>query len=230
MRTKREELVPGKLIKEITIDEHQHLFWLAVLLILSNILLLFAVIYLVIQFMKWYIWLIDICVLVYCIVQSVRTYKNSSKIRVYLLYNNCLVVKSLLYDTAIDLSQVFEVKPKRTLMDKLAKKDTGSIEIFIKSKSRDKIILRYINEDIDKLCQQILDLANECRLEKKLPHYTALTETKDMTAQDSKEISIASQTQSKESEAHQELTNDQSEEKSIDSDKFDQKNDDKNNK
>ena len=25
MRTKREELVPGKLIKEITIDEHQHL-------------------------------------------------------------------------------------------------------------------------------------------------------------------------------------------------------------
>ena len=230
MKTKREELVPGKLIKEITIDEHQHLFWLAVLLILSNILLLFAVIYLVIQFMKWYIWLIDICVLVYCIVQSVRTYKNSSKIRVYLLYNNCLVVKSLLYDTAIDLSQVFEVKPKRTLMDKLAKKDTGSIEIFIKSKSRDKIILRYINEDIDKLCQQILDLANECRLEKKLPHYTALTETKNMTEQDSKEISIASQKQSKESEAHQELTNDQSEEKSIDSDKFDQKNDDKNNK
>ena len=230
MKTKREELVPGKLIKEITIDEHQHLFWLAVLLILSNILLLFAVIYLVIQFMKWYIWLIDICVLVYCIVQSVRTYKNSSKIRVYLLYNNCLVVKSLLYDTAIDLSQVFEVKPKRTLMDKLAKKDTGSIEIFIKSKSRDKIILRYINEDIDKLCQQILDLANECRHEKKLSHHTALTETKDMTEQDSKEISIASQKQSKESEAHQELTNDQSEEKSIDSDKFDQKNDDKNNK
>lgn len=51
-----------------------------------------------------------------------------------------------------------------------------------------------------------------------------------MTEQDAKEISIASQTQSKESETHQELTNDQSEEKSIDSDKFDQKNDDKNNK
>ena len=167
MKTKQEELQPGNYIKEIEIDEHQHLFWLAILLILSNILLLFAVIYLVVEFMKWYIWLLDICILVYCIIQSVRTYKNSSKIRIYSLYDNCLVIKSLLYDTTIDLSQIFEVKPKRTLFDKLANKGTRSIEILIKSKSRDKIILRYINEDINKLCQQILDLANKCKIEKR---------------------------------------------------------------
>ena len=42
-----------------------------------------------------------------------------------------------------------------------------SVEILIKSKSRDKIILRHINEDITELCQQILDLANKCREEKR---------------------------------------------------------------
>lgn len=167
MKENKDELQPRNFIKEIKIDEHQHLLWLAVLLILSNILLLFAVIYLVVKFMRWYIWILDICILVYCIVQSVRTYKNSSKMRVYSLYDNCLVVKSLLYDTVIDLSQVFEVKPKRTLCDRLAKNGKMSVEILIKSKSRDKIILRHINEDITELCQQILDLANKCREEKR---------------------------------------------------------------
>ena len=60
-----------------------------------------------------------------------------------------------------------EVKPKRTLCDRLAKNGKMSVEILIKSKSRDKIILRHINEDITELCQQILDLANKCREEKR---------------------------------------------------------------
>ena len=43
MKENKDELQPRNFIKEIKIDEHQHLLWLAVLLILSNILLLFAV-------------------------------------------------------------------------------------------------------------------------------------------------------------------------------------------
>ena len=122
MKNKQEEFKIGKFIREIEIDEHQHLFWLGVFLILANIFLLFAVIYLVVQFMKWYIWILDICILVFCIVQSVRTYKNAKKIRVYAIHENCLIIKSLMYDTVIDLAQVFEVKRKKTLYDWLSKR------------------------------------------------------------------------------------------------------------
>lgn len=168
MLKKKEEFQVGKFIREIEIDEHQHLFWLGVFLILANILLLIAVIYLVIQFMKWYIWILDICVLVFCIVQSVRTYKNAKKIRVYAIHDNCLIVKSLMYDTVIDLSQIYDAKPKKTVYDRLSKKGVRSLALLIKSKSRDKIILRFINEDVEKLAQEILDLANEARLKKQL--------------------------------------------------------------
>ncbi len=168
MKKKEEEFQIGKFIKEIEIDEHQHLFWLSVLLILANIVLLISIVYLVVKFMKWYIWLIDICILVFCILQSIRTYKNSKKMRVYAIHENCLIIKSLMYDTVIELSNIFDVKPKRTLYDIFAKKGVRSLELLIKSKSRDKIILRFINEDVYKLAQEILDLANKARVDKKL--------------------------------------------------------------
>ena len=168
MKKKEEEFQIGKFIKEIEIDEHQHLFWLSVLLILANIVLLVSIVYLVVKFMKWYIWLIDICILVFCILQSIRTYKNSKKMRVYAIHENCLIIKSLMYDTVIELSNIFDVKPKRTLYDIFDKKGVRSLELLIKSKSRDKIILRFINEDVYKLAQEILDLANKARVDKKL--------------------------------------------------------------
>ncbi len=187
MKNKQEEFKIGKFIREIEIDEHQHLFWLGVFLILANIFLLFAVIYLVVQFMKWYIWILDICILVFCIVQSVRTYKNAKKIRVYAIHENCLIIKSLMYDTVIDLAQVFEVKRKKTLYDWLSKKGVRSLELLIKSRSRDKIILRFINEDIDKLAQELLDLANEARLNKKLENLKYQTISDDSNAEDKEE-------------------------------------------
>ncbi len=187
MKNKQEEFKIGKFIREIEIDEHQHLFWLGVFLILANIFLLFAVIYLVVQFMKWYIWILDICILVFCIVQSVRTYKNAKKIRVYAIHENCLIIKSLMYDTVIDLAQVFEVKRKKTLYDWLSKKGVRSLELLIKSRSRDKIMLRFINEDIDKLAQELLDLANEARLNKKLENLKYQTISDDSNAEDKEE-------------------------------------------
>lgn len=187
MKNKQEEFKIGKFIREIEIDEHQHLFWLGVFLILANIFLLFAVIYLVVQFMKWYIWILDICILVFCIVQSVRTYKNAKKIRVYAIHENCLIIKSLMYDTVIDLAQVFEVKRKKTLYDWLSKKGVRSLELLIKSRSRDKIMLRFINEDIDKLAQELLDLANEARLNKKLENLKYQTIPDDSNAEDKEE-------------------------------------------
>lgn len=66
-------------------------------------------------------------------------------------------------DTEIDLKSVFGAEPITSVTDKLFKIRTHTIVLHIKSFTRDKYILHYIDEDPERICNKIMKLAVKTR-------------------------------------------------------------------
>ena len=113
---------------------------------------------------KWYIYLLDIIIVGFCIYRSVVCIKLAKKNHGYTLYSNALAVNSLWYDTTVDISKVYKVVPKKTLLDKMTKR-TNSLEIYFKDGGYYKIKLYHISEDIGELISEIMQRSLEARAE-----------------------------------------------------------------
>ena len=89
--------------------------------------------------------------------------KAAQKNHGYTLYKNAIKVNSLWYDTVVDLSTIYKVAPKKTLFDKMLKRGTNSLVIYFKDGGYFKIKLFHINEDVNKLIDEIMALSLEAK-------------------------------------------------------------------
>lgn len=153
----------NKLIKEVQINQKLRLRVLLICLIIFNCLLLGALTYLFVKITNVVIGVLALVILGLCVWFSIASYKKAKTNTEYKIYKNKMVIKSMAYSGELDLSVVFNAQVKTSFFDFLLRK-TKTILISIKTeKATDKIILPFVSEDAEKLCDDIMSLAIKCR-------------------------------------------------------------------
>ncbi len=163
---KKEELRIGNKVREIEIDRTQYVTYLRVMLAIFNLFLLAGVIALVVYINRWYIYIIDILIVAYCIYRSAAIVHSAKTKHGYTLYSNAIIANSLWYDTAVDLSTIYKVVERKTLLDRITKRGTHSIIIYFKDGGYYQIKLYNLTENVDELINEIMRLSLETRAEK----------------------------------------------------------------
>ncbi len=146
-------------IREIAIDLEPYNFKLRMMLVLFNVLILTIVIYLVFLLNHWIIWVIDIAIISIVSISSHFTYKRSKDYRCYTLYENALTIDNRFVYAEIDLSKLFSIKKKRSLIDRACNRPATALTIkLINGETYD---VAYLKEDLDSLIVEIHSIANK---------------------------------------------------------------------
>lgn len=165
MKKKKEqeapELVLGKKIRDVSINQKQHFLLFVSMLILFNLLLLVSVWFVLMNLNTWYNWVVCFAILFACWYFSFKTYVAIKSFHRCMLYDNALVVNSIWFNLKVDLKNICEIKVKASVLDKMFKLNTKSLEIHIIASRRKKFTIHFIEEDAEKLKWEILKLAEE---------------------------------------------------------------------
>lgn len=157
----------GKKIKDIQINHDAYRNSTTVFLFLFNILLFVAVVYLNLNVNTWYISIIIGVILAYSWWRSIVTFLKLKDSQKYELFENSLKITTLSMSYEIDLSKVFIVEKRKSLMDKLFRAGSQTIVIYKKEKGVHKYYLHYVEEDAQSLCNEIMNLAVKFREDNK---------------------------------------------------------------
>jgi len=155
------ELVLGEKIRDININQKQHFLLFISMLILFNIILLFSVGFVLIYLNTWYNWVICFGIIFICWWLSFKTYTDIKSFHKCELYDNALVINSIWFNIKVDLKNICEVKVKESVLDKMFKLNTKSLEIHQVASRRKKFTIHFIEEDAEKLKWEILKTAEE---------------------------------------------------------------------
>ncbi len=157
MKKKKQIFNKGKKIRNIQIDAKIHLRILAILLILFNLFLFVCAVSMAVMLNVWYVWVLDIVLVTFCLVKSIVTYLKGVKQFGYALYENCIYLDSILYDSSIVEYQLIKnIKFKTGILDKLFGKKTYTVTLYLNDEIQTKVNLYLIKEDPDKLFEEIL--------------------------------------------------------------------------
>lgn len=160
------ENLESKRIKEVQVNQSFHRRVLGIWLIIFGVLLLGALSFLIATIRTWYVIIVAVCLLVFCVWRGIETFKKSKNCHKYVIYEDKLTVNSVWYDYELKLSEIFMVEPIITIFDKILKKKSSTIVIYSKESVSKKIFMTYIAEDTSKLCEQIMKLSVKARKEK----------------------------------------------------------------
>ena len=167
-RQKQEKIVPTDKIRNIQIKKKQYFVTYLTVLALACTLLLGMIIFLMTQIRAWWIWLIDLSLLGFCIWRCVHLCVRVNNQSIYTIYSNCIVIRSMMLDTVIENKNIYDVAPFRNWVDKLNKKPAHSIAIYLDPKHKDKVVIGFLDEDLTTLSNEILTVANKCKAERKI--------------------------------------------------------------
>ncbi len=146
-------------IKDININHVVYRNSTGVFLLLFNILLFVAVVYLNLNVNTWYISIIIGAILAYCWWRSIVTFLKLKDSQKYELFEDSLKITTLSMTYEIELSKVFIVEHRKSLMDKIFRPGTTTIVVYKKEKGVHKYYLHYVEEDAQSLCNEIMNLA-----------------------------------------------------------------------
>lgn len=187
MKKKKPIFNKGNKIRNIEVDVKSHLRILAGLLIVFNLFLVDCAIFLAIFINLWYVWLIDILLVLLCVIRSVFTYLNGSKNFCYTLYENCIYLDSIWYDkTIIEYKLIKNIKFKIGFLDKIFGKRTHTLTILLDDELQTKINLYLIKESPESLIEEV-SKNSSIIFKQKLPKETKTTE---IETNETKEIEI----------------------------------------
>lgn len=167
-KQKQEKIVPTDKIRNIQIKKKQYFVTYLTVLALACTLLLGMIIFLMTQIRVWWIWLIDLSLLGFCIWRCVHLCVRVNNQSIYTIYSNCIVIRSMMLDTVIENKNIYDVAPFRNWADKLNKKPAHSIAIYLDPKHKDKVVIGFLDEDLTTLSNEILTVANKCKAERKI--------------------------------------------------------------
>lgn len=163
IKQKKEKFLPGEKIKDIEIDTKSYKQFSLIVLLISDIMLFAVLLVMLCLVHNWWICLIFVLLFGLCIWWSVNQLCRAKYQKVYALYDNCIVVKSIVVYAIIKLEDICDVEPCRSLRDKLHKADAHALAFYLSPRHKNKIVIGFINEDLNALTEQIKDLSKQAK-------------------------------------------------------------------
>ena len=156
-----EEVVLDKKIKDVKINEKQHFLLFVSMLILFILLLVVSVWYVLINLTDWYYWFICLIILGLSFWLSLRTYIEIKHFHRCELYNNAISITSIWFNIKVALKDIYEINVKETLLDRIFKLNTKSLEVKILGQRRKKFTIHFVEENTVNLKQEIIMLIDK---------------------------------------------------------------------
>lgn len=154
----KSELVLGKHIRTVKTNQKQHFLFFVAMLIFFNMLLLFSVGFVIVSLNIWYNWVLCFVVLSLSGFLSFKTYQKVTVFHKCDLYENAISIRSIWFNIDLAYEDIFELKIKESILDKLFKINTKSLEIKILNHRRKKFTIHFIEENANKFKKEILNL------------------------------------------------------------------------
>ena len=142
-------------VKNIRINQKKRIKTVLIWLILFNLFLISSMVYLCVALNFLPVTLF--CVIVYCLVlwRSVVTF-NRAEIDISVkLYVDKIVIRTYIGETVIDLKNVYGVKARRSLLQRIFKSPANGIMLTVRDENVKRIFISFIENDIQKLCDKI---------------------------------------------------------------------------
>lgn len=179
IKEKHAKIEPDEFVKFLQINKKQYLASYITYLSIACFVLLFMLVTMMILIPVWWVQLIDLTLLGFCIWRCVHLCLRVNKQDIYTLYGNCLVVQSIMVDTIVPLKDVYSATPYSNWIDKLRKKGPHCIRLNLSQKHKNYVVIGYIEEDLQPICDQIMANANICRQNEKIKAELALKELQE---------------------------------------------------
>ena len=154
-KIKESEIVLGKKIRDVKINERQHFLLFVSMLLLFNGLLLTSVWFVLINLNKWYNWVICILILALCFWWSFKTYRDQKRFHKCEIFDNALVINSIWFNLVVGFNEIYEMNVKVSKLDKIFHLNTKSLEVKIMGRKRKHFTIHFIEENAVKLKQEI---------------------------------------------------------------------------
>ena len=149
------KLVLGEKIREVKTNDKQHFLMFVSMLGFFNVLLLLSVWFVLAKLNNWYYWIVCFTLLAVCLWLSFRTYRDVKSFNKFELYDNAISLNSIWINFNVELNDIYEMNVKETVLDKMFKLNTKSLEIKISKHKMKKFVVHFIEEDAVKLKQEI---------------------------------------------------------------------------
>ena len=182
----KNEIRVSKKIRDIDVDLYQHFFVLNTMLVVFNIFLTVALIYMCVKMQYWYIYVIGGVLFVLITVYSILTHKKA--VFKYSLHENSIVIFTIFRKEIINLADIVSVSAKKTFIDKMFKRGSCTIVLKTNSYINKKYCLYYLNEDGEELCEQIKGLIEKTKFDIKTANEVQPNEEKVVEIQNRKII------------------------------------------
>lgn len=166
IKQKKEKFLPGEKIKDIEIDLKSYKQFSLIVLLISDIMLFAVLLVMLCLVHNWWICLIFVLLFGLCVWWSVDQLCKAKYQKVYALHDNCIVVKSIVVYAIIKLEDICDVEPCHSLRDKLHKTDAHALAFYLSPKHKNKIVIGFINEDLNALTEQIKELIKQAKQKK----------------------------------------------------------------
>ena len=158
MKNQVEEFKLKEKVKEVKINEKQHFLLFISALMLVNMLLFASTIFVLVFLTKWYNWILCSLVWVVCFWFSFKVYRDRKIFHKCTLYKNAIAINSIWFNVVFEISHIYDVKVKESVLDRLFKINTLSMEIYLLNENRRKFTIHFIEEDANELKNEILSL------------------------------------------------------------------------
>lgn len=161
MKKQKKVFNKGQKLGEIQVNSTCHLKILATLLVVFNLFLIVAAIAVAVLINHWIIYTLDVLIVAFCLLRSFSTYFVGGKQFCYALYENCIFLDSIWYDsTIIEYSIIKRIKFRVGFLDKLFGKNTCTLTLFLNDALQSKVNLYFVKEDPQALIEKIKSFSN----------------------------------------------------------------------
>ena len=150
-----EVFVLGNKVRTVKINQRQHLMFYIAMMVLFNAILVASVAFVLVYLNMWYNWVLCFMVVAVCAYLTFHTYLQEKNFHKCVIHSNAIVVKSIWFNFVADFSKIVLVKPKKSILDKMFKLNTYSLEVRLTNSKRKKFTIHFIEEDINKLQSEL---------------------------------------------------------------------------
>lgn len=149
------EVVLGEKIRDVKINERQHFLFFVSMIFFFNTIMLTSVWFVLIYLNVWYNWVFCIALLCLTFGLSFKMYIDTKTFHKCELYDNAIVVNSIWFNMKVEFKDIYEMNVKESVLDKIFKINTKSLEVKIMNRRRHKFTIHFIEENAVQLKQEI---------------------------------------------------------------------------
>ena len=154
-KIKEPEVVLGKKIRDVKINEKQHFLLFVAMLLFFNFLLMFACGYVLTHLNRWYNWVICFVLIGLAFWWSLKLFREQKRFHKCELFDNAISINSIWFNLNIGYNEIYEMNVKESVLDRIFHLNTKSLEVKIMGRKRKKFTIHFVEENAIKLKQEI---------------------------------------------------------------------------